>query len=241
VFDAAATKLDGTVASAEYIKRRRGVLSNLVRYAIECKELADDPFNTIPWSPPKVAGLVDRRRVPNPNQVQQPLVGLSHVGTWKRAGGRRYVAFFGCLYYAMMRPGGVIALTEEDCGLPEQGWGLVVLHKAEPYIGRRWTDSGELHDDKALKARAEGGTRSVPIPPVLVRMLLAHIDEFGVGEVGRILRTEKTLRSPTGRRGSRRGTSRSRRIALAHSSQAFRMTCGMPAFRWHCGPRAIRL
>jgi hypothetical protein len=65
---------------------------------------------------------------------------ISYVGTWKRADGRRYVAFFGCLYYAMMRPEEVIALKEEDCELPESGFGLIVLHKATPYAGRRWTD-----------------------------------------------------------------------------------------------------
>lgn len=191
VLDALALKMDGTIAAADYIRRRRGVLSNMVRYAIECRELSEDPFKTIQWSAPKVAKIVDRRRVPNPSQVEQLLAGVSYVGTWKRAGGRRYVAFFGCLYYAMMRPEEVIGLKEEDCELPDTGWGLIVLHKATPYAGRRWTDDGELHDDKALKARGEGETRSVPIPPVLVRLLKQHVKEFGIGNDGRIFCTEK--------------------------------------------------
>jgi integrase len=191
VLDALATKIDGTVAAPDYIRRRRGVVSNMVRYAIERGELATDPFKAIQWTPPKVAKQIDRRRVPNPRQVRDLLIGVTYVGTWKRAGGRRYVAFFGCLYYALMRPEEVIGLHEDDCELPDEGWGLLILHKATPYAGRRWTDGGELHDDKALKARAVGETRSVPIPPVLVRMLRDHIAEFGSAQDGRIFRTEK--------------------------------------------------
>lgn len=168
VLDALATKMDGTAAKPDYLKRRRGVAANVVRFAIECGELKEDPFQAIQWTPPKVAKQIDRRRVPNPDQVRQLLIGVSYVGTWKRAGGRRYVAFFGCLYYAMMRPEEVIGLRAADCQLPDKGWGLIILHKATPYAGSRWTDSGELHDDKALKARADGETRPVPIPPVLV-------------------------------------------------------------------------
>lgn len=191
VLDALATNIDGTAAAADYLRRRRGVASNMVRYANECGELKGDPFAAVQWTPPKVAKQIDRRRVPNAKQVAQLLIGASYVGTWKRAGGRRYVAFFGCIYYAMMRPEEVIGLCKNDCELPEKGWGLLILHKATPYAGSRWTDDGELHDDKALKSRATGETRSVPIPPVLVRMLRAHIAEFGVGEDGRIFRTEK--------------------------------------------------
>lgn len=32
-------------------------------------------------------------------------------------------AFFGCLYYAWMRPGEAVSLHEDDCSsLPETGW-----------------------------------------------------------------------------------------------------------------------
>lgn len=36
---------------------------------------------------------------------------VSYVGTYKRAGGRGYVASFGCLYYGLQRPEEVIALS----------------------------------------------------------------------------------------------------------------------------------
>jgi integrase len=190
LLDALATNMDGSTAAADYIKRRRGVIVNFVRYAIVCGELDEDPFKRIQWTAPKTAKQIDRRRVPNPKQVSDLLVAVSYVGTWKRARGRRLVAFFGCLYYAMMRPEEAIGLRENDCHLPETGWGLLTLHKAKPYAGRRWTDSGELHDDKGLKQRAEGDVRLVPIPPVLVAMLREHIATFGVGDDGRIFRTE---------------------------------------------------
>lgn len=81
VLDALATNIDGTAAAADYLRRRRGVASNMVRYANECGELKGDPFAAVQWTPPKVAKQIDRRRVPNPRHVAQLLIGVSYVGT----------------------------------------------------------------------------------------------------------------------------------------------------------------
>lgn len=193
VLGSLATKMDGSVAANEYYKRRLGVFRNFIYYLVERGLLDGNPLKNLQWSPPKTAKVYDRRRVPNPKQVSELLTAVSYVGTYKRAGGRRYVAFFGCLYYGLQRPEEVIALNIDDCHLPEEKkkWGRLTLHKATPYAGRRWTEDGELHDDKALKQRAEGETRNVPIPPQLVRLLREHIAEFGVGDDGSIFRTER--------------------------------------------------
>lgn len=34
-------------------------------------------------------------------------------------------AFFGCLYYAALRPAEAVALREADCILPARGWGRI--------------------------------------------------------------------------------------------------------------------
>lgn len=36
-------------------------------------------------------------------------------------------AFFGCVYYAAMRPAEVIHLQKSQCRLPASGWGLLNL------------------------------------------------------------------------------------------------------------------
>lgn len=172
--------------------RRRRVVGNIVKYAIEVGHLDEDPFKRITWTPPKASKRLDRRRLPNPAQVAELLTAVSYVGSWDRGRGRRLVAFFACMYYAMMRPEEVIALRVSDCHLPDKGWGLLTLEKATPTAGKAWTDSGTLHDDKGLKQRAEDEIRPVPIPPLLVAMLKEHIHEFsGKNSGGRVFGNER--------------------------------------------------
>jgi integrase len=98
-------------------------------------------------------------------------------------------AFFGCLYYASMRPGEAVSLRQADCvSLPESGWGLLMLTGSAPRTGSEWTDSGSTHDERHLKHRARKTTRPVPIPPALVRLLRAHIKDHGVAPDGRLFR-----------------------------------------------------
>ncbi len=42
--------------------------------------------------------------------------------------------------------------------------------------------SGERHDRPGLKAREAKSDRPVPIPPVLVAILRAHLDTFGTAK-----------------------------------------------------------
>ena len=192
VLDAMLLTMDGTPGKANTVLRRRRVVGNVIKYAIEVGHLDDDPFKRITWTPPKASKRLDRRRVPNPAQITELLTAVSYVGSWERGRGRRLVAFFACMYYAMMRPEEVIALRVSDCYLPDKGWGLLTLEKATPTAGKAWTDSGKLHDDKGLKQRAVDEIRPVPIPPVLVAMLKEHIREFSAkNSDGRVFGNER--------------------------------------------------
>lgn len=75
--------------------------------------------------------------------------------------------------------------------LPATGWGWPVLAKSKPWTNKKWTDSGEAHDDRGLKHRAEDEGRPVPVPPELVAILREHIEEFGIHEDGRLFRTSR--------------------------------------------------
>ncbi len=77
------------------------------------------------------------------------------------------------------------------CTLPEEGWGELVLSGSTPRVGSAWTDSGTSFDSRGLKRRARKATRSVPIPPVLVRLLRAHIKEYGTADDGRLFRAHR--------------------------------------------------
>jgi integrase len=101
------------------------------------------------------------------------------------------MAFFACMYYAAMRPAEVIGLRSQDCWLPPAGWGRITLAKSRPEVNRKWTDSGDAHEERGLKHRASDDVRPVPIPPILVKILRDHIKEHGAGPDGRIFRSER--------------------------------------------------
>jgi integrase len=101
------------------------------------------------------------------------------------------VAFYGCLYYAGLRPEEAVGLRETDLEIPPAGWGQIHVSVAEPHAGREWTDSGENRDRRALKQRAPGEGRTAPCPPELTALLHQHIAEFGTGAGGRLFRGER--------------------------------------------------
>ncbi len=118
------------------------------------------------------------------------------MGGFHRARGRRLVALFACMYFGGLRPAEAVALWRQDCTLPDSGWGSLILEKSRPTVGKRWTGTGAVHDDRDLKNRAANETRIVPVPPHLasprlVRMLRAHIGEFGTAKDDRLFANER--------------------------------------------------
>jgi hypothetical protein len=61
-----AIKLDGAPAAATTVNRKRAVLSNALRFAVEVGLLASNPVESIKWRAPKATRAVDRRSVVNP-------------------------------------------------------------------------------------------------------------------------------------------------------------------------------
>ncbi|MFC7589723.1 tyrosine-type recombinase/integrase [Nonomuraea antimicrobica] len=182
---------DGKRAAADTTARRRRGLNTALEYAIDLGELAENPLKRVKQKKVARDNTVDRRCVVNPGQARELLVSLSYVGSWHRGRGRRLVAFFATLYFAGLRPAEAIGLRKTDCHLPEEGWGLLTLEVTRPSSGKQWTDSGTVHDQRGLKQREERDVRPVPIPPELVRILRAHIEEFDGAPDGRLFRNER--------------------------------------------------
>lgn len=185
--NACTVKLNGAPAAATTTSRKRAVLHNALGYAVECDLLDYNPVDKVQWRAPAIADRVDRRVVASTAQVEALLAA---VPTVHRRGGH-FVAFFGCLYYAGMRPSEAASLRADDCLLPRKGWGRVVLVETAPHAGRDWTDDGEAHDRHGLKHRARGDTRRVPIPPELVTLLRRHIDTYGTTLDGRLFQSAR--------------------------------------------------
>jgi integrase len=148
--------------------------------------LERNPIAALKWQAPKTTFVIDRRSVANPMQARTLLAAVG-----EHSAGGRLVAFYGCLYYAGLRPEEASALRESNLSIPAKGWGELHLDRAEPHAGKEWTDSGETRDQRQLKQRAVGEGRTAPCPPELTQLLHAHRDRYGTGSDGRLFVGER--------------------------------------------------
>lgn len=182
--DMLAVKLDGSPASPNTIARKRAVFYNTLEYAVELEAFDTNPLARVNWKPSKVAEIVNPRVVVDPDRA---VALLNAVGARKDAG-RHLKAFFGCMYYAALRPAEAAALREEALDLPEEGWGWLHLSASVPSTGASWSDSGGTFDTRQLKHRARKDTRDVPCPPPLTRLLHQHLAAHRTASDGRLFR-----------------------------------------------------
>jgi integrase len=188
LIDALNHKLDGTPRAASVTKRWRSILRSMMNYALSRKLLTTNPVTAHKGKATVATNhAIDRRRVANPTQARAL---LDAVATIQRAG-PRLVAFFGCLYYAGLRPEEAVGLRKQDLDLAETGWGTLHVTNAEPYAGREWTNTGANRDKRQLKQRSIGDVRPVPCHPELITLLRHHMKHYGIGPDGRIFRGER--------------------------------------------------
>jgi integrase len=181
-------RLDGTAAADNTVRRKRTTFNNALRYAVERDLLTVNPLTRIDWNPPDTDDEVDFRYVPDPHLARGLIGAVGEQGPR----GEHLKAFFGCLYYAAMRPSEVAALGGSACVLPDEAekdaWGELVLAESRPEVGSGWTDDGLSYEKRGLKRRARKATRSVPVPPELVLLLREHRKEYGTASDGRLFR-----------------------------------------------------
>jgi hypothetical protein len=115
VLDQLAKKKDGTATAANTVRRRRAVLSNCLRIAVEKELLPANPLTRVHWELPKAVEELDERSVATPGQARTLLAAVHEQGDR----GAHLEAFFGCMYYAAMRPEEVSVLGIDQCTLPE--------------------------------------------------------------------------------------------------------------------------
>jgi integrase len=180
VLDRISRKQDGKVAAANTANRKRTVLNNAMEYACEIRALPVNPLKQVKWTKQRTLRSVDPGVVINSRQARRFLAEVE-------ARKPRLAAFFGCMYYAALRPEEAIDLRRDNLiKLPGKGWGEMRLTNAEPRSGTHWTDNGKSRERRPLKHRADGDTRLVPIHPELVALLRAHLERVGSGRDGRL-------------------------------------------------------
>ncbi|MBM7167168.1 tyrosine-type recombinase/integrase [Streptomyces sp. G44] len=189
VVTALSTLLDGTAAAASSVTRNDRIMNLVMGYAIRHNYLKANPLpkGKGERAAPKVAQAIDKRCLLNRDLVAKM---LDWIGKRPRRG-RLYRAFFATLYYAGLRPEEAVGLRVGDATLPETGWGEFLVHEAQPEVGSQWTDTGEVHEERDLKGRGEGDTRTVPIHPSLVAILREIVKEFDLKETDLLFPGEK--------------------------------------------------
>jgi integrase len=179
--DALTLRLDGVRAAANTITRKRAVFHSAHGYAVELGLLPVNPLGQVNWKAPRADGAVNPQTVASPAQVRAILAQIASIRP-------ELVAFFGCLYYAALRPEEGVALRRDNLILPRQGWGKLILTGACPRTGAAWTSTGVPHEPRGLKHRPDGAIRIVPIPPALVTLLRQHLRDHGTAPDGRLFR-----------------------------------------------------
>jgi integrase len=184
VLDALTRTHEDKPAAAGTIQRKRGILVNALGYAVERKLLPSNPILSLSWIAPKIVKAVDKRVVVNPTQARALLEAVRSQGP----SGSGLVVFFAVLYYSALRPGEALSLKKANLLIPEEGWGELLFDQSCPSVGKAWSDSGTCREERQLKHRAKGDTRSAPCPPELTRMLHDHLAAHGTDAEGRLFR-----------------------------------------------------
>jgi integrase len=174
-------RLDDSRAAASTIARKRAVFHDAAGYAVELGLLPANPVSQVRWKPPKAAAAVSPQTVASPAQVRAILAEVARLRP-------ELAAFFGCLYYAALRPEEAIALRIANLVLPRHGRGKLILTGACPRTGSAWTSTGTPHEPRCLKHRPDGTVRVVPVPAVLADLLQQHLRQYGTAPDGRLFR-----------------------------------------------------
>ena len=157
-----------------------------------------NPLGQVRWTAPRAAAAVNPQTVAGP---AQPRTILSEVARLRP----EPTTFFGCLYYAALRPEEAVALHSADLVLPPHGPGKLILAGACPRTGSAWSSTGTPHEPRSLKHRPDGAVPAVSIPPVLAGLLRQHLREYRTAPDGRLFRGARGVlreRAPTAAPGA---------------------------------------
>jgi integrase len=191
---------EGQALANATVRRYRRVAHSCIRRAVELGQIPADP-----WPPPprgrsrrkvnRSKSAVDVRHLPSPASVVAIIDSLrSH-----QPGSRTYQAMTAVVFYAGLRPSEVVMLRPRALRLPAEGWGSIAVTEAD-------IDWDEPGDPKT-------GSRVVPIPPRLVAMLRAWMNDHGLAGDDLMFRTR------AGGRPSESNWSRALKRACANAGQ----------------------
>ncbi len=162
VLDALAVNLNGKPAAPEYFSRRRRVLHRTLGYAVRKKRLTKNPLGkaNLPEgrTPPQAPDdTLDPRAVGGPAMVADMIKACGTIG---RRQGPRFQAFYGCMFYALMRPPKSPPSPKPAATCPSKDGGPPDLRRRQPRRRPR------LHRPRPgpRAPRPQGRTKGRPTP-----------------------------------------------------------------------------
>ena len=235
--DALTLRLDGTRAAATTITRKRAVFHGCLSYAAELGLLQANPLDRITWKPPRSSRSADPRSAATPAEVQAILAEVTQIRP-------ELTAFFGCLYYAALRPAEAVALRADSCILPARGWGQLTLTGSLPRSARAWTGNGTPREPRSLKHRPKAPSgrsrspRSLPASSAITCRLTGALQTGGCSGVPAAGRSAKASTAGSGTRPVPQ-PSRATQAPVRHAAPT---TFAMPRCRcgWPPAPRPPR-
>ena len=227
--DALMLRLDGSRAAASTIARKRAVFHDAAGYAVELGLLPANPVSQVRWTPPKAAAAVNPQTVASPAQVRAILVEVARLRP-------ELTAFFGCLYYAALRPEEAVALRSANLVLAPHGRGKLILTGACPRTAQRGPAPARPTNRAASStARTErsGSSPCRRLWPTCSGSTCASMGPRRTGGCSAALAAASSAKAPTAASGTPPARSRSARSWPPRHWPAARTTCGMPPCR--CG------
>jgi len=175
--------LDGSQLAPSTAGRFRKVSRACIRRAVDLEILPTDPW------PPASRGrsarkstrskpAFDIRTLPDPETMRRALRAMET----QQSASHTYRVMTAVAYYAGLRPSEVVMLRASSLWLPARGWGRIDV-----------TEADVLNDEAG---EPKTGSRSVPIPPVLVADLATWVHDLGP-EPDQLLFRTRTGRMPT--------------------------------------------
>jgi integrase len=68
---------------------------------------------------------------------------------------------------------------------------VIDLSASASRAGTAWTDDGTARQERGLKHRPVTETRTIPVPPELVKIIRAHVKRYGTAPDGRLFQTTR--------------------------------------------------
>ncbi|WP_017558452.1 tyrosine-type recombinase/integrase [Nocardiopsis baichengensis] len=180
----------GPMAAAS-LRRRRGVWSLALDYAVVRGLIASNPIAGTRLARSRSADAVNPRTVPSYEQASRLVAALMATGRERDA---FLAGFFGLAYLAGTRPGETRGVRVQDIVWPEQvtdpdavpGFGVLMVSGSRTEVAARFTDTGTHGEDRELKHRAADDVRPVPLNPAAVALLRRHLARHGTAPDGRL-------------------------------------------------------